>query len=102
MLFINHENELTWDKKFQGLYFYAIWMPFNRKVIRMLDTVSDNLPNVPLFAIDVVYFKSFCKRFNIITVPTTLIMENGKEVKRIQGVTHSKEFVAIFSDICTE
>jgi thiol-disulfide isomerase/thioredoxin len=102
MLFINHENELTWNNKYQGLYFYATWMPFNQKVICMLDMVSDNLPNVPLFAIDVDHFKSFCKRFDITTIPTILIMENGKEVKRIQGVTHSKEFVATFSDICTE
>lgn len=100
MIFINHENELTWNSKYQVLYFYAIWMPFNQKIILMLNNLVDNLPNVPLFAIDVDYFKGFCKRFNIISIPTILIMEKGKEIRRIQGVIHSKEFASTFVDIC--
>lgn len=102
MNFINHENELTWNSKYQALYFHATWVPFNQKLIHILDNIADNLPNVPLFAIDVDYFKGFCKRFNITNIPTIIIMENGKEIKRIQGVTHSKEFIATFDDICTK
>jgi len=97
MIFINHENELTWNNKYQILYFYAIWMPFNQKVIHMLEKLTD----ITVFAINIDYFKSLCKRFDINTIPTILIIEDGKERKRVEGIIPSQEFVAIFDDICT-
>lgn len=101
MIYLAHENELTWDSEYQVLYFYASWMPFNQKVIVSLGQIEGKFPNVPLFAIDIDYFKGFCRRFDITIVPTILITENGKEVKRIQGVTPSKELATVFDDICT-
>jgi thioredoxin 1 len=99
LIFLTQENELIWDKKYQVLYFYATWMAFNKKYIIMLDNFTDNLPNISLFAIDIDYFKGLCRRFDITNIPTVLIMKNGKEIKRIQGITHSQGFAAIFDDI---
>ena len=101
MIFINNENELTWNNKYQALYFYAVWMPFNQKVMYKLNILNEELPFVSIFAIDTDYFKGLCKRFDVTTIPTIIIMENGKEAKRIEGVVHSEEFAAIFDDICT-
>lgn len=100
MNYLTHENELTWNSPFQVLYFNALWVPFKQKLIFMLDKVAQKYPAIALFAIDVDHFKSLCKRFNVDSVPTVLIMESGKEVKRIRGVLPTREFVAIFDDIC--
>jgi len=101
MIFINHEDELTWKNQFQVLYFNATWMPFNQKVTLMLDKVAEKFPSLSFFAIDTDYFEVLCRRFDINSIPTVLIMENGKEVKRIEEVLPTHEFVAIFDDICS-
>ena len=101
MIFLNHESELTWNNQFQVLYFNSIWLPFKQKLILMLDKIAQKYPAIALFVIDVDQFKPLCKRFSVETIPTVLIIENGKEVKRIDRVLPTREFTAIFDDICT-
>lgn len=101
MIYLNHENELTWDSPFQVLFFNTQRMAFKQKLIFMLDKVAQKYPSISLFAIDVDYFRSLCKRFNVEGLPTVLIMKSGKEVKRIRGVLPTHKFIAIFDDICT-
>jgi thioredoxin-related protein len=100
MIFINHEDELVWNNKWQTLYFYDAFLPFNLKTIYMLNNIEKKFLFVAIFAINIEFFKTLCKRFNINTIPTILIMKNGKENKRIEGLVPSQEFVTIFDDIC--
>ena len=100
MLFITEESDFSYKGRIQILYFYTIWLPFKRKTLLMLEKAEEKYKDIAFFAIDVDHFPSFCKRFQIDTIPTVLFMVGGKEVKRISEVWETQLFMGAFADIC--
>lgn len=100
MLFLVQENELIWKNTFQVLYFYSAEIPFNQKICLMLNKIESIYHNLDFFAIDVRYFNGLLKRFNIVSLPTIVILEKSKEIKKITNILKTKDFMDIFSDIC--
>src|SRR3974377_1276925 len=101
MLFITREEELRMDLPLQVFYFYASWMPYHKKFLTMIGKMEEKHKNIVFSAIDVDAFNNQCKRFSIESIPTVLIMKDGKEVKRINGLTLTSAFRSAFADICT-
>lgn len=101
MLFITEEEELKIGTSVQALYFYASWMPYHNKFLTMISKVEEKYKNISFSAIDVDSFKSQCKRFSVESIPTVLILKDGKEIKRINGLTLTSAFRSAFADICT-
>lgn len=101
MLFITREEEIQMDSPLLVLYFYAPWMPFHKKFLTMIGKMEEKYKNLPFFAVDVDEFNSQCKRFAIDSIPTVLILKDGKEAKRINGLTLTSAFKSAFADICT-
>jgi thioredoxin 1 len=101
MLFITQEEEINMDLPLQALYFYASWMPYHKKFLTMIGKMEEKHKDISFFAIDVDQFTSQCKRFSISSVPTVLILQGGKEVKRINGLVLTSAFKRAFADICT-
>lgn len=100
MLFITHESELVIQPTIQALYFYASWMPYHNKMLVMIDKMREKYKNINFTAIDVDYFKGLCKRFSIESIPTVLVLKNGAEIKRINGIVLTSAFKSAFADIC--
>ena len=100
MFFITKEEEIDINLPLQALYFYASWMPYHNKFITMISKIEEKYKNVQFFAIDVDYFKSQCKRFSVNSVPTVVILKDGKEIKRINGLVLTSAFRSAFADIC--
>lgn len=100
MKFLTQEQELTFDEKVQAFYFYAPWMPFHKKMLIMISKMEEKHKDVSFFGIDTDNFKGLCKRFNIESIPTVLIMKSGKELKRINGLVMTSAFRSTFADIC--
>lgn len=99
MLFITNEEEIILDK-IQALYFYASWMPFHKKMNIMISKIEDKYKNISFIAIDVDHFTSLCKRFAVDSIPTVIVLEDGQEIKRINGLIMTSAFKSIFADIC--
>ena len=100
MIFLNQETDLIWNDKYQILYFCAVWMAFNQEVLHIINDMERKIPNIITFIIDVDYFKGMCKRFGINSIPSILLIENGKEIRRIEGITNLSKFSDLFNDIC--
>ena len=100
MLFITREEELQIDLPLQALYFYAPWMPFHSKFMTMISKIEEKHKDINFFAVDVDEFTNQCKRFSIDSIPTVLIIKEGKEVKRISGLVLTSAFKSAFVDIC--
>lgn len=100
MLFLVQEEDLSFQSKRQVLYFYASWMPYHKKMLLMIGKMEEKYKDIDFFAIDVDYFKGFCRRFTIESVPTVLILEKGTEKKRINGLVMTSAFRSAFADIC--
>lgn len=101
MMFITQEEELQIDLPLQALYFYASWMPFHNKFMTMISKIEEKHKDINFFAIDVDEFTNQCKRFTIDSIPTVLVLKEGKEVKRINGLVLTSAFKSAFADICT-
>lgn len=101
MLFITREDELQMDLPLQALYFYAPWMPFHKKFLTMIGKIEEKYKDIVFSAIDTDEFSNQCKRFSIDSIPTVIILKEGKEVKRINGLTLTSAFTSAFADICT-
>lgn len=100
MLFITQEQELSSSVKIQSLYFYASWMPYHNKMMIMISKMEEKYKDVSFLAIDVDHFKGLCRRFNIDSIPTILIISNGEEAKRINGLVMTSAMKSAFADIC--
>lgn len=100
MLFITKEEEIKTDSKILSLYFYAHWMPYHKKMATMISKIEEKYKDIIFLAIDVDHFKSLCKRFNVTSIPEVLIMVNGEEIKRINGLVLTSAFKSVFADIC--
>jgi thiol-disulfide isomerase/thioredoxin len=100
MQFITSESELQFQSKIVALYFYAYWMPYHKKMLTMISKMEEKHKDIAFFAIDVEYFKGLCKRFNVTSIPEVLILVDGKEAKRINGLVLTSAFRSAFGDIC--
>lgn len=98
MFFISDEKELVFDK-IKALYFYASWMPYHKKMTIMIDKVEKKHDNINFFAIDVDHFKVLCKRFEVTSIPTVIIMIDSREIKRLNGLILTSAFKSAFADI---
>jgi len=100
MFFLTKEEDFRINNQIQSLYFYASWMPYHKKMMIMLDKMEEKNKNIEFIAIDTDHFKVLCKRFNIDSIPTVLLLKNGKELKRITGLVLTSAFRSAFADIC--
>lgn len=100
MIFITREEEIQIDLPLQSLYFYASWMPYHKKFLVMIEKIEEK-HKMPFYAIDVDQFKNQCKRFQIDSVPTILVLKEGKEVKRINGLILTSALKSAYADICS-
>jgi thioredoxin-like negative regulator of GroEL len=99
MLFLTQEVDLTFNKKVQSIYFYASWMPFHKKMLNIIEKIEEKHKDIGFFAIDVDHFKGLCRRFNIESIPSVLILVDGAEVKRINGLVMTSALRSAFADI---
>jgi thioredoxin-like negative regulator of GroEL len=98
MLFITQESDLKFNSKCV-LYFYATWMPFHKKMLLMIDKMEKKYTDIKIFAIDTDYFKNICKRFSIESIPVILMMCDGQELKRINGLIMTSALKHAFVEI---
>jgi thiol-disulfide isomerase/thioredoxin len=100
MFFLTEEQDFKFNSNIQALYFYASWMPYHKKMMVMISKIEEKYKDIKFTAIDVNEFNSLCKRFNITSIPTVLIIINGEEIKRINGLVMTSAFKSAFADIC--
>jgi thioredoxin 1 len=99
MIFLSREDEIVLSGP-KSLYFYASWMPYHKRMVSMIGKMEQKYKDLGFFAIDTDYFKPLCKRFNIVSVPTIVILKDGKELKRVEGLILTSALKVVFADIC--
>ena len=70
--------------------FYATWCPPCKVYSPILDTLAnEKLPGVNFAKVDVDKAEDVAREYNIEAMPTTIIFEGGKEVRRMTGVQNA-------------
>jgi len=102
MFFIVRETDFTIKEKIQILYFYADWMTYHKKMLSMLFKLEEKYKEIEFVGINTDSFPSIYKRFSVESIPTIVILNNGQEVKRVNGVILTSALKTIFADICNK
>ncbi len=69
---------------------YADWCAPCRILSPIFEEISKEVKNVKFFKLDVDENSEIASKYSILSIPTILLIKNGKEVDRIIGLT-SKE-----------
>ncbi len=100
MQFITSEPELKFGESISAMYFYANWLLCHKKMLLMIGKVEDSYKDLTMLAVDVDHFKGLCRRYNVESIPTVILVNNdGKELKRINGISLTSAFRKVFADI---
>lgn len=74
----------------QVLYFSAKWCTACQATTPIVESVKRN-GEAQVAMVDVDYDVSLTEQYNVKSVPTTVILENGNEIKRVVGSMSSEQ-----------
>ena len=95
---INNNNFLSEvmnsDKKVL-LDFWAPWCAPCRMVVPLVDEIAKERPDIKVGKINVDESPELAKQFGVFSIPTLVVMENGKIVRQEQGARPKKAILAM-------
>ena len=91
---IKHVNEKEFNETINGkrvlVVFFATWCG-PCKMLSLVMEKFDNKGAIPIIKVDIDEENNLAEEYKIFSVPTLIIFENGKEIKRISGFMSEDE-----------
>ena len=81
----NFENEVLNSDKKVLLDFWAPWCSPCRMVVPIVDEIADERADIKVGKVNVDEEVELASRFGIMSIPTLVVMENGKIVNQAMG-----------------
>ena len=88
----NFQNEVLNSEKKVLLDFWAPWCGPCRMVVPIVEEIADERPDIKVGKINVDEEAELASRFGIMSIPTLVVIENGKIVDQAMGA-RSKEAI---------
>ena len=96
----NFEQEVLHENKPVVIDFYAEWCGSCKAVSKVIADLEGDLSNAIKFCeLDLGKVNSFMSKYNITSLPTILLMKDGKEVARRNGMTTKADFKQLLQKI---
>ena len=86
----NIETKVLTSEKVILLEFWAKWCSSCRDMYSILDEVANERPDVLIGKVNVDYEPDLARKFGIVSIPTLVVIKDGKVAKKISGY-QSKE-----------
>ena len=81
----NFENEVLNSDKTVLLDFWASWCAPCRMVVAIVEEIADERRDIKVGKINVDEEPELANKFNIMSIPTLVVMKNGKIVQQVSG-----------------
>ena len=86
----NFQNEIMDSEKTVLLDFWAPWCAPCRMVAPIIEEIAGERPDIKVGKINVDEQPELANKFSIMSIPTLVVMKNGKIVQRVSGARPKK------------
>ena len=86
----NFENEVLNSDKTVLLDFCASWCAPCRRVVPIVEEIADERRDIKVGKINVDEEPELANKFSIMSIPTLVVMKNGKIVQQVSGARPKK------------
>ena len=91
----NFQNEVLNSEKKVLLDFWAPWCGPCRMVVPIVEEIADERPDIKVGKINVDEEAELASQFGIMSIPTLVVIENGKIVNQTTGAKPKDEILAM-------
>ena len=81
----NFQNEIMDSEKTVLLDFWASWCAPCRMVVPIIEEITGERPDIKVGKINVDEQPELASKFGIMSIPTLVVMKNGKIVQQVSG-----------------
>ena len=81
----NFQNEIMDSEKTVLLDFWASWCAPCRMVVPIIEEIAGERPDIKVGKINVDEQPELTSKFGIMSIPTLVVMKNGKIVQQVSG-----------------
>lgn len=82
----NFQKEVVESDKPVVIDFWASWCGPCKMMSPIVDELASEMPNIKVGKINVDEENELAAQFRVMSIPTLVLLEKGKEVKRVVGV----------------
>ena len=86
----NFQNEIMDSEKTVLLDFWAPWCAPCRMVVSIIEEIAGERPDIKVGKINVDEQPELASKFGIMSIPTLVVMKNGKIVQQVSGARPKK------------
>ena len=86
----NFQNEIMDSEKTVLLDFWAPWCAPCRMVVPVIEEIADERPDIKVGKINVDEQPELASKLSIMSIPTLVVMKNGKIVQQVSGARPKK------------
>ena len=86
----NFQNEIMDSEKTVLLDFWAPWCAPCRMVVPVIEEIAGERPDIKVGKINVDEQPELASKFSIMSIPTLVVMKNGKIVQQVSGASPKK------------
>ena len=86
----NFQNEIMDSEKTVLLDFWAPWCAPCRMVVPVIEEIAGERPDIKVGKINVDEQPELASKFSIMSIPTLVVMKNGKIVQQVLGARPKK------------
>ena len=91
----NFQDEVMNSDKKVLLDFWAPWCGPCRMVVPLVEEIAEERPDIKVGKINVDENPELARQFRVLSIPTLVVMENGKIIKQSRGAMPKHEILAM-------
>lgn len=92
----NFQNEVMESEKPVLIDFWASWCGPCRMLSPIVDEIAEENTNIKVCKVNVDEEGELAEKFNVMNIPTLVVIRDGKEVERMVGAKPKKQILAMF------
>jgi thioredoxin 1 len=96
------ENEFNTDDKLIAVKFWAEWCGPCKMIQPSILKLEKEFPDVKFVSVEIDQTPEIAERFKIKSLPSILLLKNGEEVNRINGVSLIDSMRKAFRDLISD